>query len=215
MHTHTHRGAYAWHRCTSSTSSYNTCTHTHTYRGASKCHRRTSSAFCTNIHTCTHAHMHTRTHAHTHTHTEEHMNDTGVRPPLLSYNINTHAHIHRSIRMKQAYVLASSYNMHWHTLHTEEPTDDTGVCLLLLLALTHTHTHRCCRVSTVVTIYLSIDLVSILTSLSLDRETGEEHITVGRTRRKDGGWHTSEESGRVTWTGQEEREAKAEMGGLC
>ena len=44
----------------------------------------------------------------------------------------------------------------------------------------------------------------------------EEHITVGWTRRKDGGWQTTEESGRVTWAGQEEtREAKAEMGGLC
>ena len=50
----------------------------------------------------------------------------------------------------------------------------------------------------------------------LDRETGEEQITVGWTRRKDGGWQTTEESGRVTWAGQEEtREAKAEMGGLC
>ena len=50
----------------------------------------------------------------------------------------------------------------------------------------------------------------------LDRETGEEQITVGWARRKDGGWQTTEESGRVTWAGQEEtREAKAEMGGLC
>ena len=50
----------------------------------------------------------------------------------------------------------------------------------------------------------------------LDRETGEEQTTVGRTRRKDGGWQTTEENDRVTWAGQEEeREAKAEMGGLC
>ena len=49
----------------------------------------------------------------------------------------------------------------------------------------------------------------------LDRETGEEQITVGRARRKDGGWQTAEESGRVTCGGQEEtREANAEMGGL-
>ena len=32
----------------------------------------------------------------------------------------------------------------------------------------------------------------------LDRETGEEQITVGWTRRKDGGCQTTEESGRVT-----------------
>ena len=31
-----------------------------------------------------------------------------------------------------------------------------------------------------------------------DRDTGEEQTTVGRTRRKDGGGHTTEESGRVT-----------------
>ena len=50
----------------------------------------------------------------------------------------------------------------------------------------------------------------------LDRETGEKQTTVGRTSRKDGGWQTTEESGRITWAGQEEtREAKAEMGGLC
>ena len=50
----------------------------------------------------------------------------------------------------------------------------------------------------------------------LDRETGEKQITVGWTRRKDGGWQTTEDSGRVMWAGQEEtREAKAEMGGLC
>ena len=50
----------------------------------------------------------------------------------------------------------------------------------------------------------------------LDRETGEEQTTVGRTRRMDGGWHTTDESGGVTWAGQEETsEAKAEMGGLC
>ena len=50
----------------------------------------------------------------------------------------------------------------------------------------------------------------------LDRETGQEQITVGWTRRKDGGWQNTEESGRVTWAGQEEtREAKAEMEGLC
>ena len=50
----------------------------------------------------------------------------------------------------------------------------------------------------------------------LDRETTEEQFTVGWTRRKDGGWQTTEESGRVMWAGQEEtREAKAEMGGLC
>ena len=50
----------------------------------------------------------------------------------------------------------------------------------------------------------------------LDREPGEEQTTVGRTRRKDGGWQTTEESGRVTWGGQEETiKAKAEMGGLC
>ena len=49
----------------------------------------------------------------------------------------------------------------------------------------------------------------------LDRETGEEQTTVGRTRWKDGRRQTSEESDRVTWAGQEEeREAKAEMGGL-
>ena len=47
-------------------------------------------------------------------------------------------------------------------------------------------------------------------------ETGEEQITVGWTRRKDGRWPITEESGRVTWAGQEEtREAKAEMGRLC
>ena len=34
--------------------------------------------------------------------------------------------------------------------------------------------------------------------------------------RKDGGWETTKESGRVTWAGQEEtREAKDEMGELC
>ena len=50
----------------------------------------------------------------------------------------------------------------------------------------------------------------------LDRETGEEQTTVGRTRRKDGGWQTTKESGRVTWGGQDEtRAAKAEMGCLC
>ena len=50
----------------------------------------------------------------------------------------------------------------------------------------------------------------------LDRETGEEQTTVGRTRRKDGGWQTTKEIGKDTWGGQEEtREAKAEMGGLC
>ena len=50
----------------------------------------------------------------------------------------------------------------------------------------------------------------------LDRETGEEQTTVGRTRWKDGRRQTSEENDRVTWAGQEEeREAKAEMGGLC
>ena len=32
----------------------------------------------------------------------------------------------------------------------------------------------------------------------LDRETGDEQTTVGRTRRKDGGRQTTEESGRVT-----------------
>ena len=32
----------------------------------------------------------------------------------------------------------------------------------------------------------------------LDRETGEEQITVGRTRRKDGRRQSTEESGRVT-----------------
>ena len=32
----------------------------------------------------------------------------------------------------------------------------------------------------------------------LDRETGEEQITVGWTRRKDGGRQTTEESGIVT-----------------
>ena len=49
-----------------------------------------------------------------------------------------------------------------------------------------------------------------------DRETGEEQITVGWTCRKDGGWQATEDSGRVTWAGQEEtREAKAEMWGLC
>ena len=32
----------------------------------------------------------------------------------------------------------------------------------------------------------------------LYRETGEEQTTVGRTRRKDGGCQTTEESGRVT-----------------
>ena len=32
----------------------------------------------------------------------------------------------------------------------------------------------------------------------LDRETGEEQTTVGRTRRKGGGRQTTEESGRVT-----------------
>ena len=49
-----------------------------------------------------------------------------------------------------------------------------------------------------------------------DRETGEEQTTVGRTRRKDGGWQTTEVSGKVTRGGQEEtREAKGEMGGLC
>ena len=53
----------------------------------------------------------------------------------------------------------------------------------------------------------------------LDRETSEEQptqATVGRTHRKDGRWQTTEESGRVTWAGQEEtRDAKAAMGGLC
>ena len=49
----------------------------------------------------------------------------------------------------------------------------------------------------------------------LHRETGEEPVTVGRTRRKDGGSHTTEESGSVTRAGQEEkREADDEMGGL-
>ena len=33
---------------------------------------------------------------------------------------------------------------------------------------------------------------------ALDREPGEEQTTVGRTRRKDGRWQTTEESGRVT-----------------
>ena len=32
----------------------------------------------------------------------------------------------------------------------------------------------------------------------LDRETGEEQITVGRTRRKEGGWQTTKVSGIVT-----------------
>ena len=41
----------------------------------------------------------------------------------------------------------------------------------------------------------------------LVRETGEEPITVGWTRRKDGGWPTTEESGRVTWGG--------DVGGQC
>ena len=50
----------------------------------------------------------------------------------------------------------------------------------------------------------------------LERETGQEQNTVGWTRRKDGRWPITEESGRVTKAGQEEtREAKAEMGGLC
>ena len=50
----------------------------------------------------------------------------------------------------------------------------------------------------------------------LDRATGEEQITVGWTRRKDGGSQTTEESGTVARAGQEETtEAKAEMGGLC
>ena len=50
----------------------------------------------------------------------------------------------------------------------------------------------------------------------LDRETGEEQITVGWTRRKDGRWKATKESGRVTRAGQEEtREAKAEIWGLC
>ena len=49
-----------------------------------------------------------------------------------------------------------------------------------------------------------------------DRETGEEQAAVGRTRRKDDGEQTTEESGRVTRAGQEEtRETKAEMGVLC
>ena len=30
----------------------------------------------------------------------------------------------------------------------------------------------------------------------LDSETGEEQATVGRTRRKDGGWHTGRRRGR-------------------
>ena len=38
----------------------------------------------------------------------------------------------------------------------------------------------------------------------LDRETDEEQITVSWTRRKDGGWQTTEESGIVTRVGQEE-----------
>ena len=47
----------------------------------------------------------------------------------------------------------------------------------------------------------------------LDIDTGEEQINVGWTRRKDGGWQTTEETGRVTWAGQEEtRENKVEMG---
>ena len=50
----------------------------------------------------------------------------------------------------------------------------------------------------------------------LDREIGEEQITVGRTRINDGGCQTTEESGRVTRAGQEEtREANAYMGGPC
>ena len=50
----------------------------------------------------------------------------------------------------------------------------------------------------------------------LDRENGQEQITVGWTRRKDGRWPITEESGRVTRAGQEETgEAKAEIGGLC
>ena len=49
----------------------------------------------------------------------------------------------------------------------------------------------------------------------LDRETGEEQTSVGRTRRKDGGRQTADERGRVTLGGQEEtREAKGETGGL-
>ena len=47
----------------------------------------------------------------------------------------------------------------------------------------------------------------------LDRETGEAQTTVGRTRRKDGGWQTTEESGRVRWAGQEEtREVRLRWG---
>ena len=49
----------------------------------------------------------------------------------------------------------------------------------------------------------------------LDRETGAKQTTMGRPRWKDGGWQSTEESGRVSWAGQgETREAKAEMGGL-
>ena len=33
----------------------------------------------------------------------------------------------------------------------------------------------------------------------LDRETGQKQITVGWTRRKDGGWQTTEESGRSSY----------------
>ena len=38
----------------------------------------------------------------------------------------------------------------------------------------------------------------------LDREPGDEQTTVDWTRRKDGGWQSTEESGRVTLGVQEE-----------
>ena len=36
------------------------------------------------------------------------------------------------------------------------------------------------------------------TAEELDRETGEEQTTMGMTCRNNGGWQTTEESGRVT-----------------
>ena len=44
---------------------------------------------------------------------------------------------------------------------------------------------------------IMVELREDMSADELDRETGEEQITVGRTRRKDGGWRTTEESGIV------------------
>ena len=51
----------------------------------------------------------------------------------------------------------------------------------------------------------------------LDRETGEEQTTVGRTRRKDGGWQTiPKRAAELREEGRMRRgRSKGEMGGLC